>query len=72
MHANHKHKDDTKVRGVQLAVRDCDVVCVGIDEHTARVLWAVHAFLVCKELGASKQLAASVTLGAVSVVVAAG
>jgi hypothetical protein len=44
---------------------------VGIDEHTARVLWAVHAFLVGEELGASKQLAASVALGAVGVVVAA-
>jgi hypothetical protein len=59
------------VRPRTLAVRDCDVVCVGIDEHTARVLRAVHAFLVGEELGASKQLAASVALGAVGVVVAA-
>jgi hypothetical protein len=59
------------VRPQTLAVRDCDVVCVGVDEHTVRVLRAVHAFLVGEELGASKQLAASVALGAVGVVVAA-
>ncbi len=59
------------VRPQTLAVRDCDVVCVGVDEHTARVLRVVHAFTVGEELGASKQLAASVALGAVGVVVAA-
>jgi hypothetical protein len=59
------------VRPQTLAVRESDVVCVYIDEHAVRVLRAVHAFLVGKERGASKQLASSVALGAVGVVVAA-
>jgi hypothetical protein len=54
-----------------LAVRESDVVCVNIDEHAARVLMAVHAFLVGEEHGRSKRLAASAVLGAVGVVVAA-
>jgi hypothetical protein len=54
-----------------LAVRESDVVCVHIDEHAARVLMAVHAFLVGEEHGTSKRLAASAMPGAVSVVVTA-
>ena len=53
-----------------LAVRESDVVCVHIDEHAARVLRAVHAYLVGEERGTSKRLAASAGLGTVGVVVA--
>jgi hypothetical protein len=59
------------VRPQTLAVRESDMVCVYIDDHAVRVLRAVHAFLVGEKRGASKQLSASVALGAVGVVVAA-